>query len=91
MDEPGPTSISLIYLLLFNIFLYSYYFKRIYVCNLFIVNLQTHTLTTSVYIKSSKNYTYYNIENLLKNFLFIYNRWNNIRIILKNPLYILFN
>jgi hypothetical protein len=89
MDEPGPTSISLIYLPLFNIFLFSYYFKRIDICKLLIVSLQNHTLTTFVYTKSSKKYIHYNIEYLHKNLLFIYNRYNNIRIIDKNQLYII--
>lgn len=91
MDEPGPTSVSLIYILLFYIFLFPYFFKRNNFCKLSSKNLQVCALTTLAYTLSPQKYFYYKIEYLYKKFLFIGNRWDNIRIVSKNSLYILFN
>lgn len=90
MDEPGPTSVSLIYILLFYIFLFSYYFKRNNFCKLFSKNLQVCASTTLAYALSPQKYSFYKIKYLYKKFLFIGNRWDNTRIVSKNSLYTLF-
>lgn len=91
MDEPGPTSISLIYILLFYIFFFSCCFKRKTFFKLFSKILQVCALTAFAYTLSPQKYFYYKIKYLYKKFLFIGNRWDNIRIVSKNSLYILFN
>lgn len=48
-------------------------------------------MTAFAYTLSPQKYFYYKIEYLYKKFLFIGNRWDNIRIVSKNSLYILFN